>query len=278
MAECKENMNIICGAEADGLRRGWQGHPCGNFCCPSLIAGPPGPPGPIGPQGPQGPVGPQGPQGTIGPAGPQGPIGETGPAGPAGPAGPQGPIGETGPAGPTGLTGPQGPAGETGPAGPEGPAGPAGPAGPQGPIGETGPTGPEGPVGPEGPTATAENALGYTVESNTIAPEGAVPFTTAIINSPEGDITQTSDTEFTLEPGTYYVSFESDTAAVGEAGAAIAVGGDILPYAQTTASDSVRSTVSTILTVGETATVSVVNNTDNDVTYTLSSLSIIQLA
>ena len=269
MAECKENMNIICGAEADGLRRGWQGHPCGNFCCPSLIAGPPGPPGPTGPQGPQGPVGPQGPQGTIGPAGPQGPIGETGPAGATGPAGP---TGATGPAGP------EGPAGATGPAGPEGPAGATGPAGPEGPAGPVGPAGATGPAGPEGPTATAENALGYTVESNIIVPEGAVPFTTAIINSPEGNITQTSDTEFTLEPGTYYVSFESDTAAVGDAGAAIAVGGDILPYAQTTASDSVRSTVSTIVTVGETTTVSVVNDTENDVTYTLTSLSIIQLA
>jgi len=105
-----------------------------------------------------------------------------------------------------------------------------------------------------------------------------VPLTTAVINSPSGDITQTGDTEFTLAPGTYYVSFESDTAAVGQGGVAIAVGGDVLPYAQTTARDTVRSTVTTILTLGETATLSFINNTDNDVTYTFTTVSIIKLA
>ncbi len=105
-----------------------------------------------------------------------------------------------------------------------------------------------------------------------------MPLTTAVINSPSGDISQIDDTTFQLEPGTYYVSFESDTSAVEQGGVAIVVGGDILPYAQTTANDTVRSVVSTILDVTDTTTLSFVNNTDNDVTYTLTNVIIIRLA
>ena len=278
MADCKDNMNIVPGREADGLRRGWDWDHCGPRCCPSLIVGPTGPTGAPGATGPTGPVGAPGMIGYTGPTGATGPTGPVGPAGPIGLTGAAGPAGEIGPTGPAGEAGAVGPTGPTGPIGLTGAAGPAGEIGPTGPAGEAGAVGPTGPVGPAGPTATAENALAYTIEATIVAPEDAVPLTTAVINSPSGDITQTGDTEFTLAPGTYYVSFESDTAAVGQGGVAIAVGGDVLPYAQTTARDTVRSTVTTILTLGETATLSFINNTDNDVTYTFTTVSIIKLA
>ena len=55
MADCgSENMNIICGQQANGLYR----YPCPTQpCCPSLIAGPTGPTGPAGVTGPIGPTG-----------------------------------------------------------------------------------------------------------------------------------------------------------------------------------------------------------------------------
>lgn len=278
MADCKDNMNIVPGREADGLRRGWDWDHCEPRCCPSLIVGPTGPTGAPGATGPTGPVGAPGMIGYTGPTGATGPTGPVGPAGPIGLTGAAGPAGEIGPTGPAGEAGAVGPTGPTGPIGLTGAAGPAGEIGPTGPAGEAGAVGPTGPVGPAGPTATAENALAYTIEATIVAPEDAVPLTTAVINSPSGDITQTGDTEFTLAPGTYYMSFESDTAAVGQGGVAVAVGGDVLPYAQTTARDTVRSTVTTILTLGETATLSFINNTDNDVTYTFTTVSIIKLA
>lgn len=58
MADCVENMNIVPGAQANGLGR----YCCPNQpCCPSMIAGPTGPTGPMGPTGPAGHVGPMGP-------------------------------------------------------------------------------------------------------------------------------------------------------------------------------------------------------------------------
>ena len=52
MADCVENMNIIPGAQANGLAR-WTGCPS-QPCCPSLIAGPTGPAGATGAMGPTG--------------------------------------------------------------------------------------------------------------------------------------------------------------------------------------------------------------------------------
>ena len=121
MADCvSENMNIICGQQANGLNR----YPCpAQPCCPSLIAGPTGP---VGPAGPIGPTGPTGAAGPVGPAGPTGAAGATGATGATGTAGPIGPTGPTGPIGPAGVTGATGAVGATGPAGPTGPTGPTG--------------------------------------------------------------------------------------------------------------------------------------------------------
>ena len=86
MADCAENMNIISGAQANGLAR--YPYPCQTQpCCPSLIAGPTGPAGATGAQGPAGPAGP------VGAPGPMGPMGAMGMQGPTGPAGAPGPVG-----------------------------------------------------------------------------------------------------------------------------------------------------------------------------------------
>lgn len=216
--------------------------------------------------GPAGPMGPQGPVGAQGPQGPQGPQGVPGPAGPAGAAGPQGPIGLTG------AAGPQGPAGETGP------------AGPQGPVGAPGATGPQGPAGETGAAATSENALRYNVSPVTVAAGGTLPLPAVEINSPEGSISADGTTGLTLEPGQYLVTFVTDATvtSAGNAGAALALDGTIVPSAQTqvpqTPSASERITLNTILTLDETQTLTVENNNTNSNTYTNSTLTVTKLA
>lgn len=79
MADCAENMNIISGAQANGLAR--YPYPCQTQpCCPSLIAGPTGPAGATGAQGPTGPAGPVGAPGPMGPMGAMGMQGPTAPS------------------------------------------------------------------------------------------------------------------------------------------------------------------------------------------------------
>ena len=178
------------------------------------------------------------------------------------------------------LVGPQGPAG---PMGPQGPAGPTGATGPQGPVGPQGETGPQGPAGE---TSTVINALAYTVAAQTTAPEDAVDFETVQINAPDGSITQLGTTGLYLEDGTYLVTFTADAtpaATGGPVGAAVALDGITLPYAQTltdtTDTNPQRITVNTIITVDEGAqTLTVVNNTENTVTYTNAALTVVKLA
>ena len=242
---CNCNMKRVNGCDS-----------CG--CCPVLIPGSTL----VGPQGPTGAVGPQGPQG------PQGPAGATGPQGPAGPTGA---TGSQGPAGPAGATGPQGPAGPAGATGPQGPAGPQGEVGPQGPAGET---------------VTASNALAYTVAPQAAAADDAVDFETFQINAPDGSITQLGTTGAALESGTYLVSFTADATpdtAGGPVGAAVALDGTVLPYAQTlvnaAATDPQPLTVNTIVTVGAVGqTLTVVNNTGSTETLSNAALTVVKLA
>ena len=206
-----------------------------------------------------------------------------GPQGPAGPMGPQGPQGVQGPAGPQGEPGPQGATGATGATGPQGPAGPQGEPGPQGATGATGATGPQGPAGEP---ATASNALAYTVAAQITPSEDAVDFETAVINAEDGSITRLGTTGLSLEAGTYLVTFTADVALSGAGdavGAALALDGTALPYAQsftdTTDTNPQRITVNTIVTVdGDAETLTVVNNTENTVSYTNAALTVVKLA
>ena len=167
--------------------------------------------------------------------------------------------------------------------GPQCPAGPTGATGPQGPVGPQGETGPQGPAGE---TSTVINALAYTVAVQTTAPEDAVDFETVQINAPDGSITQLGTTGLSLEDGTYLVTFTADVALSGTGsavGAALALDGITLPYAQTltdtTDTNPQRITVNTIITVDEGAqTLTVVNNTENTVTYTNAALTVVKLA
>ena len=189
----------------------------------------------------------------------------------------------------TTLVGPQGPAGPMGPQGPQGvqgPAGPQGEPGPQGATGATGATGPQGPQGPAGESAAASSALAYTVAAQITPSEDAVDFETAVINAEDGSITPLGTTGLSLETGTYLVTFTADVALSGAGdavGAALALDGTALPYAQsftdTTDTNPQRITVNTIVTVdGEAETLTVVNNTENTVSYTNAALTVVKLA
>ena len=184
-----------------------------------------------------------------------------------GPQGPAGPMGPQGLQGPMGATGPQGPAGPTGATGPQGPAGPTGATGPQGPAGET---------------ATASNALVYTVGAQTTAAADAADFETAVINAPDGSITQSGTAALTLGEGTYLVTFTADASpvAVGDSvGVAVTQDGAILPYAQTVSEAAGPLTVNTIVTAGAAGTLlTVVNNTDSAETLTNAALTVVKLA
>lgn len=201
-------------------------------------------------------VGPAGPMGLQGPPGPQGPQGIQGIPGPVGPTGPQGATGATGAAGAAGATGPAGPAGATGAT---------------------------GPAGADGTAATNQNALLYSVAPQTVSNGDTVDLGTNVINS-TGDITASGTNGVTLAPGQYLVTFVSDTSntAAGNLGATIAVNGTALPEANssvtTTAAGEDRTTLSTIVNLTDTGIVTVLNDTDNAVTYANSTLTVTKLA
>lgn len=276
MSECNCNTNRINANDHKG-------------CCPIVV-----PCGSvIGPTGPAGMMGPTGPAGAVGPTGPTGAAGAVGPTGPTGAAGAVGPTGSTGPAGAVGPTGPTGAAGAVGPTGPTGAAGAVGPTGPTGPAGAVGPTGPTGaagavgPTGPAGETATAANALAYTVAEQPSVADDAVDFETFDIHAADGSITQLGTTGLVLEAGTYLVNFTADVALTGGSGdavgAALALDGTIIPYAQsitdTTDTNPQRISVNSILTVaGDSQTLTVVNNTENTVTYSNAALTVVKLS
>lgn len=221
-------------------------------------------------------MGLQGPPGPQGPAGPQGPQGLQGPAGPAGPAGAPGATGATGPAGPQGEIGPAGPAGATGPAGPAGATGATGPAGPAGATGAT------GPAGPAGATATNENAMLFNPAAQTVAAGDALSFTGTQINS-TGDITASGTDGLTLTAGEYLVTFRSDavTADAGVLGASLALDGTVLPYATTLisspAAETQGLTLTAILDLTAAQTLTVINSSGAEATYTNSTLTVVKL-
>ena len=214
-------------------------------------------------------MGLQGPPGPMGPAGAQGPQGIPGPAGATGPAGAPGA---------TGAAGPQGPQGEVGPAGPQGEAGPAGP------TGATGATGATGPAGPAGETATNQNAMLYAVDTQIVPRGSTLNFTASKINSTDGSITASGTDGLILTDGQYLVNFVSDVnvSAAGDGGVALALDGTALPHAVssifTSDTEGGRTALTTIVTLSESGTLSVINNSTNTISYENSTLTVVKLS
>lgn len=189
-----------------------------------------------------------------------------------------------GPAGPMGLQGPAGPQGPQGIQGPAGPVGPVGPQGAQGATGATGATGAAGPQGPQGATATNDNAMLYQAGAQTIAAASPLTLGTSVVNS-TGAIAASGTTGVTLAPGQYLVSFACDASLTGDGtlGLALALDGSALPYAataqaQTAASSADRIALTAILAPTATQTLTLLNNTANENTYTNSTLTVVRLA
>ena len=231
---------------------------------------PPFPPQPPCPPRPPRPIpGPPGPQGIPGPIGPAGPIGATGPTGPYGPQGAPG------------VPGAQGPTGAIGPTGPQGIQGEVGPTGPQGIQGEVGPTGPTGPQG----TVVSSNTLAYNTAATDVAVDANVPFTTVIVNSDDGSLSEGTD-GVVAQAGTYLVTFTADavqnSTGAADVGAIISLanGGDIGYTAQSTNTESGNETrvyLSAIITLTGADTIQISNNSTVISTYSNAVLTVTKL-
>lgn len=165
----------------------------------------------------------------------------------------------------------------------QGPAGAQGPQGIPGPAGATGAAGPQGIPGPAGPTATNDNAMLYAEDLQTVAAGGTLNFTNSDISSPTAAISAAAN-GLLLAPGRYLVSFVSDASvpAAGTIGAALALNGAPLPYAQAalsaTGADADRIAISAIVTLSASGSLSVINNTANSASYENSTLTAVRLA
>ena len=152
-----------------------------------------------------------------------------------------------------------------------------------GPVGPQGPAGPQGVPGAAGATATNQNALLSNSAAQAVAAGDALALPTNQINS-TGDIAAAGTNGLTLQPGQYLVSFGADSAdtAAGDLGAALALDGTALTDARsavpTTAADSTRIALNTVLTLTAPSTLTVINDTGNALTYTNASLTAVKLA
>ena len=259
------------------------------YCCGGNNGerGPTGPTGPQGPVGAQGPIGATGATGAVGPTGPQGPVGATGAVGPQGPVGATGATGATGAVGPTGPTGPVGATGATGATGAVGPTGPVGATGATGAIGPTGPTGPTGPAG-ETPTTARDNAALYAVPPKMVSGGDAIPFDSAVINSPQGNITQQNANTLALKAGQYYVHFVSDARLPericpynATLGVIVGLSNGHQLYADTelpaNRDGHTRLVLNTIITLPTDDTLTIYNRTSNETEYRRTALTVIKL-
>ena len=177
-----------------------------------------------------------------------------------------------------GCPGPQGPAGPQGPVGPQGPQGPVGPQGPQGPAG------PQGPQGEPGSAATNENAMLYNTAAQEVQAGAALNFAANQINS-AGSISLSGTTGLSLTEGQYLVVFETDASVAnsGTIAAALALGGNALPYAasflaKTGSNNNERIGLAAILNLASTQTLTVKNTSTDTNTHANSTLNVVKLA
>lgn len=181
------------------------------------------------------------------------------------------------------CTGPAGPMGPQGPVGPQGVAGPAGPQGETGPQGPAGPQGETGPQGPAGEAATNDNAMCYQAGEQTVAAGGTVELAIQVINS-AGAIAASGSTGLSLQPGQYLIAFVSDAWASdsGNLGAVLTLNGAPLSYTAALLSrggnQDDRIVLQTILNVNAAGTITIVNNTGNQMIYENPILTAVKLA
>ena len=123
----------------------------------------------------------------------------------------------------------------------------------------------------------------YNADATAITSGSDVTLGTNVINS-TGSITVSGTTGVTLTAGQYLVTFVIDASvtAAGTVGAALALDGTALTYAETAqtltaaGSDHIALTAIVTPTAGQILTVR--NNTGNSVTYSNSTLTIVKLA
>lgn len=206
----------------------------------------------------------------------------TGPVGPTGQIGPVGPTGATGVAGPTGVTGPTGPTGPAGASivGPTGPTGPTGVTGPTGPTGETGATGATGATGVVEPI---DSLFTNNLETQTVTAGSTLDLGSATTILGDG-ITFTSPNTIGLEPGTYYISFDSvasNTEDAGEVGTTFYLDGvAVANTAKYLPASTITSNLTNqyLVTVAEATTLTVVNDSTVSNDYEAVSVAVVKLA
>ena len=124
----------------------------------------------------------------------------------------------------------------------------------------------------------------YAEDLQTVATGSALSFTGSDISSPTGAIAITGTDELLLSPGRYLVSFVSDASITeaGTIGAALALNGTTLPYAQAalsaTGADADRIAISAIVSPTQTSPLTVLNNAAGSISYENSTLTAVRLA
>ena len=179
------------------------------------------------------------------------------------------------------MVGPTGPTGQMGPVGPTGATGPIGVTGPTGATGIAGPTGATGPTGPTGIVEPLDSIFVANAEEQTVDAGGLVDLGSVATVVGE-DITFTAPSTITLQPGTYYMSFESiaSNTAGGGAGVTIYQDGVALPLSAKYlgATDATGNiTTQYLLTTEAETTITIVNGSTETNSYSQASVSVIKV-
>lgn len=124
----------------------------------------------------------------------------------------------------------------------------------------------------------------YAVDTQLVPSATVLNFTASQINSTDGSITASGTDGVTLTAGQYLVNFVSDASVTeaGTIGAALALNGAALPYASSaltaTGTDGDRIAITAIVNIASNGTLTVVNNSGNEVSYENSTLTVVKLA
>lgn len=157
--------------------------------------------------------------------------------------------------------------------------GPSGPMGPQGPVGPQGPIGPQGPAGPAAEPVTAENAMRYQPEEQTV-PSGAALTLGVVEAHGRSAISASGDGGLLLSAGRYYVSFTADAQTDGAdgLGAVFALNAATLPFtASLLAQTEARLTLAALLDLTAAGILTVENNSAGAVRYRSAVLTAVRL-
>jgi len=124
----------------------------------------------------------------------------------------------------------------------------------------------------------------YSDDLQTVPAGGTLTLPLSALNSPTGSIALSGSDGLSLAPGQYLLTFVSDATITeaGSIGAALALDGTALPYAQaalsSTGPDGDRIALSAIVSPTAASTLTVINNADNALSYENSTLTAVKLA